>query len=310
MKEQEKPVEEIKLEEFHSACNGTQPVRKCFQPEGVSQSLTRQFQQPAKGTSAYRRQGFGKARSSTIYISSRASGKELFIVTPERPQLPDPKEPRSALPKPSAGQLDSGPSRVGIANEDQKDGKSKVTQGARPPFLKQNSEMHMPTDMDKPAVEKWNPRGTVPKQLSRFAQPEPAHDVASPESVKQMLADSLSPSPFQKDYLCAEETKLEQLIAAASPTKRLLFSPFYGSEVAAGTNTKMWKKALKEHFVHTLESICLIKKFKPLPSEIIESKRQELAQLYGPSDGNSTNTNGNSNGKGKGTINQANSYRT
>lgn len=103
------------------------------------------------------------------------------------------------------------------------------------------------------------------------------HDLevlASEEELKKRLADSLSPSPFRNEDPNEREAKLEQLVASTScPTKSILFSQFYKKELMGEGGHRAWKIALKEHIVHTFESISLIKKLNPVPGHIIEKKR-------------------------------------
>lgn len=97
--------------------------------------------------------------------------------------------------------------------------------------------------------------------------------VSSEEQLKEKLAESLSPSPFRNEDPSEREARLDQLVASSpSDTKTILFYPFYGTEQMGSRSHRAWKIALKDHIVHTLESICLIKKLTPVPNHIIEKK--------------------------------------
>lgn len=100
------------------------------------------------------------------------------------------------------------------------------------------------------------------------------------EELKEKLADSLSPSPFRNEDPSKREAKLEQLVSSVPcTTKTLLFSEFYGSEFTGEGGYSAWKIALKDHIVHTFESIALIKKLKPVPNHIIEKKKLPIKAL-------------------------------
>ncbi len=86
------------------------------------------------------------------------------------------------------------------------------------------------------------------------------------QRLKVKLSEALSPSPFRREDPEARDATLERLVSAASPTKGFLFSQFYGTEIDAGSNSQ-WKLALKDYILHTLESICLIKKVGTAPKE-------------------------------------------
>ena len=104
--------------------------------------------------------------------------------------------------------------------------------------------------------------------------------IASKEELKEKLAESLSPSPFRNEDPSKKEAKLEHLIASAPcTTKSIILYPFYGTEILGEGSFSAWKIALKDHIVHTLESICLIKKLDPVPSHIIEKKKLVIESL-------------------------------
>lgn len=99
----------------------------------------------------------------------------------------------------------------------------------------------------------------------------------SSSELRAKLTDSLSPSPFATLNSSEDEAGLEQLAAAATDsTKRPFFlAPFYGSEAA---NIKLWRKALNDHILHTLQSICIIKKLKSVPQELLAKKTIVLSK--------------------------------
>ena len=94
--------------------------------------------------------------------------------------------------------------------------------------------------------------------------------------LKEKLTESLSPSPFKELNQECQENGLKQLVASAE-TKHLLLSPIYDS-VAGVENSKYWKKALKDHILHTLQSLCLIKKLNEVPAKLLASKSVKLEQ--------------------------------
>jgi Dullard-like phosphatase family protein len=93
--------------------------------------------------------------------------------------------------------------------------------------------------------------------------------LSTEEQLKKRLADSLSPSPFRNEDQSKKEAKLDQLVALNPSTQTM---KFYEGEMLGQGGYRAWKLALKDHIVHTFESICLIKKLDPVPSHIIEKK--------------------------------------
>ena len=94
------------------------------------------------------------------------------------------------------------------------------------------------------------------------------------------MAESLSPSPFKNEDPIKSEAQLEHLVASAPcTTKSIIFFPFYGAEMMGKEGYRVWKIALKDHIVHTLESICLIKNLNPVPIHIIEKKNLVVNSL-------------------------------
>ena len=107
-----------------------------------------------------------------------------------------------------------------------------------------------------------------------------ASTASTEQELKERLAESLSPSPFRNEDPDKREARLEHLIASAPcTTKNLIFSPFYGNEIMNEGSHRAWKIALKDHIVHTLESICLIKKLNPVPLHIIEKRKANIKSL-------------------------------
>eukprot|EP00826_Nyctotherus_ovalis_P048264 TRINITY_DN5661_c0_g1_i14.p1 TRINITY_DN5661_c0_g1~~TRINITY_DN5661_c0_g1_i14.p1 ORF type:complete len:507 (+),score=123.59 TRINITY_DN5661_c0_g1_i14:267-1787(+) len=90
------------------------------------------------------------------------------------------------------------------------------------------------------------------------------------EQLKKRLADSLSPSPFRDEDPSRREAKLDRLVAVNSCSAQSL--KFYEKEMMGEGGHRAWKIALKDHIVHTFESICLIKNSTPVPMHIIEKK--------------------------------------
>lgn len=94
------------------------------------------------------------------------------------------------------------------------------------------------------------------------------------EELREKLAESLSPSPFRNEDPSKREQRLDKLVASSPPTtKAILFHSFYGTEQMGAKNHHAWKLALKDYIVHTFESISLIRKLTPVPSQIIEKRK-------------------------------------
>eukprot|EP00826_Nyctotherus_ovalis_P043041 TRINITY_DN4501_c0_g2_i10.p1 TRINITY_DN4501_c0_g2~~TRINITY_DN4501_c0_g2_i10.p1 ORF type:complete len:266 (+),score=43.87 TRINITY_DN4501_c0_g2_i10:40-837(+) len=92
--------------------------------------------------------------------------------------------------------------------------------------------------------------------------------------LRDKLADSLSPSPFRREDSEKRTVKLEQLVASAPcTTKILLSSSFYNAELTGDNGHRAWKIALKDYIANTLEAICIIKRLSPVPLQIIEKRR-------------------------------------
>ena len=125
-------------------------------------------------------------------------------------------------------------------------------------------------------------RSTTDSEMNRiegtkdFLSQSGMGNISNSEELKEKLTASLSPSPFRDDDPFTREVKLEQFMGAGATAKNLIFTPFYGTELSEESGHHAWKIALKDHIVHTLESICIIKKLKPVPSEMIEKKRLPL----------------------------------
>jgi len=101
---------------------------------------------------------------------------------------------------------------------------------------------------------------------------------STPKELQDKLTASLSPSPFISVGGSEEEAGLDQLVAASKGD--FILTPFYGREIMSGS-AKHWKKALKDHILHTLQSICIIKKLKPIPSELLLKKSVTLSNSSG-----------------------------
>ena len=131
-------------------------------------------------------------------------------------------------------------------------------------------------------------RPTINRKYSAFAQifkeeekpRSKSGQVSTGEELKRKLAESLSPSPFKNEDPIKREAQLEHLVASAPcTTKSIIFFPFYGAEMMGKEGYRVWKIALKDHIVHTLESICLIKNLNPVPIHIIEKKKLVVNSL-------------------------------
>ncbi len=248
-----------KLEEFHSAPNTFQPVRICSNntsgkalPIGP---VCNQKLAPVLNIEE-RRKNFIKARSNTIHISakSHAATPEIlesrgkFVTGATLLYAPTKSLARSSIVEETKALLGATSKALSANPFDSKEGESSTG-------LKSRSTT---TDSDT-------------------AKADPPAAGTTEEQLKEKLAESLSPSPFRKEDPTKREARLEQLVASAPcTTKTILFSKFYGSEFMGEGSHRAWKIALKDHIVHTLESICLIKNLTPVPLHIVEKKKLPL----------------------------------
>ena len=104
-----------------------------------------------------------------------------------------------------------------------------------------------------------------------------SEELKAEKKLKEKLTESLSPSPFRGEDPKQQEAKLDQLVVSVPcTTKTILSSHFYGLELMGKDGHRAWKIALKDHIVHALESICLIKKLSPVPMHISEKKKAHV----------------------------------
>lgn len=91
--------------------------------------------------------------------------------------------------------------------------------------------------------------------------------VVAPGSLKSKLVQSLSPLPFACVNNSGAERVVEKLVV--SGRKPLL--------ILSHGNTNTLRKALKDHILHILQSICLIKQLQPIPAPLLDKKKVRLA---------------------------------
>ena len=251
--------EGYRIEEFYRASNSTQPVRIICPPANIGSPFgTPKQKDDEKTRSRIRQQAYQKSRSGTTYITSKLIHNAYPNVGSTKSKFCD-IEPRKSSPPRPFSEVFARCETPGSPEEVKKD------------FL-------VPSVM--PALElKRCSFSTFENGKSGESNPflvVPNATVTSPEEeerLREKLSDSLSPSPFRCEDPSASDATLEELVvASASPTKNLIFSQFYGSEMSAVGSHKQLKKALKDHIIHTLESICLIKKLQPVPSQIVSKK--------------------------------------
>eukprot|EP00826_Nyctotherus_ovalis_P065420 TRINITY_DN9620_c0_g2_i1.p1 TRINITY_DN9620_c0_g2~~TRINITY_DN9620_c0_g2_i1.p1 ORF type:complete len:505 (+),score=102.93 TRINITY_DN9620_c0_g2_i1:207-1721(+) len=112
------------------------------------------------------------------------------------------------------------------------------------------------------------------KDLTKIRSMTDSGLFSTEENLKEKLEESLSPSPFRNEDPSVREKQLDNLVASSpSTTKTILLYPFYGTEQMGEGGHRVWKIALKDHIVNTLESICLIKNLPPVPNHIIEKRK-------------------------------------
>lgn len=196
--------------------------------------------------------------SQPVHISSYHS-EEISTIAPICPR------------KVSLQQKDNTRPSIKSSNGSLKQLKQKVISGAACPFTSNGTSTKEHDSNDTEATRK-----------SSFFLPKKPGDMGmtTEEERKELLTGFLSPSPFRNEDPNKREVRLDHLITSAPcPTKKIIFSPFYGSEMMGEQGHRAWKIALKDHIVHTFESISLIKKLSPVPLQIIENKKQVIESL-------------------------------
>ena len=249
---------EYKLEEFHCASNKTQPVRIICEAPKPRGSLYKKV--TAENDTTARKIMFTKARSNTICDIV----KEPICVTPILNSKGQVVENTSFLFKPYTSDK-SATVELKVPEEDK---------------VADNVKLDLEAEIKRRSTDDSDTCKTAQTAHEEPVLPENTQVLKNSEAqLKEKLTESLSPSPFRNEDPGAREEKLERLVAStACPTKMILFSPFYGSELTTTSSHHAWKIALKDHIVHTIESICLIKKLKPVPSHILEKKRLPLEE--------------------------------
>ncbi len=259
--------EGYKLSEFHCASNTSQPIHISSNGQDNATVSSLYKKHAADSTAETRHSDFIKKRSSTMYCSSRSIANAGKGVTPNLDSRGKVVDKSTLLfPNPSKP-------RVGSIEEE-----AKKFMGSA--IIKTSSAASSPKD---PVTDIIKSRSTTDSEAGRgetlasakssFLQPEQAPAGNSDEQLKKKLTQSLSPSPFRYDDPGRREAKLDHLVTSVPGTKGILFSNFYGSELAEKDSHRAWKIALKDHIVNTFESICLIQKLKPVPAYIVEKKR-------------------------------------
>lgn len=252
--------EENRIEEFHCSNSSFQPLRKSSNVDDgalTSSSLTASQEGEELKINFNQKRGIFQ-RSNTVYTSSPAKSKSNVHITPSKTTKYRSFEQSTCLLYPLPV-----PKKTGIAKKDANikesiKSKEKKKNYSDKEVLKYQTAKNFVLDSEK-----------YPEKMSCFSQ---AMD--DEVRLREELTESLSPSPFKKNDPGEQEEKLEQLVASQAPiTKNILCSPFYDNDVKAGKGHNAWTKALKEHIVQTLESICIIKKLKPVPFDLIEKKK-------------------------------------
>ena len=95
-------------------------------------------------------------------------------------------------------------------------------------------------------------------------------------NLKQKLAESLSPAPF----VCVNNPDTERAVdILMTSTNDSMLNPYYGKN-------NLLRKALRNHILHILQSICIIKRLKPIPKELLAKKTIYLpkneASIFNP----------------------------
>lgn len=235
--------EEYTIHEFHCASGKSQPVRMSSNAGGSSTPGSSLYRKAAaEGDALRKRQTFSKTRSNTmccteINVLLATHSKRQDITPTSRPLV---KQPVTASKSPEEDKLSS-------------EGSSSADHNLE-------AEIKRRTTSDGGTIS--GNLGTVPTAT----HPE--------KKLADQLTESLSPSPFRNEDPGTREEKLRRLVSApADATKNILFSSFYAGALGDGTSCHAWKIAMKDHIVNTLESISLIRKLKPVPSQLLEKKR-------------------------------------
>lgn len=268
-------AEGYKLNEFHCASNTSQPpvhISSHGDSAATVGSLYKKHS-PEEGIEA-RRFAFIRNRSATMHCSSKSIVKPTKGITPNLDSKG--KEPDKSVFLFHDTDKSLCPATVSIEEETKKLMNATYKALSAAPMLRETA-----ADVTKSRSTTDSETGKGESQqvlvLAKDAfslMPEQAPGDNSEAQLKQILTQSLSPSPFRNEDPGQREAKLDHLVSSAPGTaKGILFSTFYGSELAENDSHRAWKIALKDHIVNTFESICLIKKLKPVPSSIIEKKK-------------------------------------
>lgn len=89
--------------------------------------------------------------------------------------------------------------------------------------------------------------------------------------LKKELSASLSPSPFKETEM--KDSELEEMVSS----NKVLFTPFFTSGQSPMQSLK--KKAMQDHILHALQSVCIIKKLEPISESDIEKHKVVLPPL-------------------------------
>ena len=263
-----------KLEEFYRASNTCQPIRVSSHGDNSDHAAGSLYKTTtAENNVEASRKSFVRGRSSTMYCSAKCMvGKGI---TPNMTSKGEMITKSTFLFKPTASFKNTRICPASSMEETKFMPGAPIkafsmTSASSDPYIDSTSKSRSTTDSEMSRIE------AIMGQKDSFVQAGMGGSLSNAEELKEKLTASLSPSPFRDDDPFAREAKLDQLMGAGTTTKNLIFSPFYSSELAEENGHHAWKIALKDHIVHTLESICIIKKLKPVPSEMIEKKRLPL----------------------------------
>jgi len=249
----------INFQEFYKSSNSQFPVRISFQPELKRSSNPNLEPFKPKCSSIYsknKKYCFTKTRSiSTVLPFKKESQENLFE---KSPFVENSDERQSCGPIFKVGPFE-------LSNSETKCEKAKT-----------------PDVFTKFEEIKENARNstfsTRSREKSTFAKINSATE--NPETLKNKLTSSLSPSPFKISDPLSKDAEIQELVSSeAAPAKKIIFSQFYDSEINSEGSYFKWKIAMKDHILHTLESISLINEL------LLEEKREENMETKENEDG-------------------------
>ena len=104
---------------------------------------------------------------------------------------------------------------------------------------------------------------------------DPGNSCKASFGLEEELSKSLSPSPFSMVDNDQSECMLKELVNSDNKT---LLSIFYEKNINT-ESSQHWRKVFNDHIFFTLQSICIIKKLKPIPEDLLARKSISLSPI-------------------------------